>query len=144
MIVVDVNVLLYAYNPSAEQHKKARGWLEDALSGHEPVALSWVVILAFLRLSTNRRVFPRPLSRAEAALIISKWLERSQAVVLNPSERHWSILQETMSAGKATGPLVTDAHLAALAIEHGATLYTTDRDFARFPKLKFKNPIEEP
>jgi hypothetical protein len=142
VIVVDVNLLLYAYNPSAEQHKKARAWLEDVLSGHEPMALSWIVILAFLRLTTNRRVFPRPLLTREAVLIISKWLERSQSVVLDPGEHHWKILQQTISAGKAAGPLLTDAHLAALAIEHGATLYTTDRDFARFPKLKFTNPIE--
>lgn len=143
MILVDVNLLLYAYNPSAENHRKARLWLEEALSGQEPLAFSWLVILAFLRLITNRRIFPEPLSQAEAVLIVSKWLQRSQAVVVNPGENHWKILQQTMSAGKAAGPLVTDAHLAALAIEHGATLYTTDRDFTRFPKLKFQNPLED-
>ncbi|PYS40743.1 MAG: PIN domain nuclease [Acidobacteria bacterium] len=142
MIVVDVNLLLYAYNASAEHHKKARAWLEDVLSGHEPVALSWIVILAFLRLSTSRRMFPRPLSMAEATVIVSKWFERSQAVIVNPGGHHWTILQEAIFGAKAAGPLVTDAHIAAIAIENGATLYTTDRDFARFPKLKFKNPIE--
>ena len=78
----------------------------------------------------------------EAGSIVTKWLDRSQTIVLNPSERHWMLLQETILDGKVTGPLITDAHLAALTIEHGATLYTTDRDFARFTKLKFKNPIE--
>ena len=136
-------MLLCAYNASAEHHKKARAWLEDVLSGHEPVALSWIVILAFLRLSASRRVFPRPLSMAEATVIVSKWFERSQAVIVNPGGHHWTIFQEAIFGAKAAGPLVTDAHIAAIAIENGATLYTTDRDFARFPKLKFKNPIEE-
>ena len=143
MILVDVNLLLYAYNTSAEHHKKASRWLEDVLSGHEPMALAWTVILAFLRLTSNRRIFPHPLSRAEAARVIAGWLDRSQAVIVNPGENHWEILQRTMSEGKASGPLIADAHLAALAIEHGATLYTTDRDFARFPKLKFQNPLDE-
>lgn len=142
MILVDVNLLLYAYNPSAEQHQKARHWLEDVFSGHEPIALTWLVILAFLRLTTNRRIFPDPLSMADATLIVSTWLERSQAIIVHPRENHWEILLQAISAGKATAALITDAHLAALAIEHGATLYTSDRDFARFPKLKFENPLE--
>lgn len=143
MILVDSNLLLYAHNSAAEEHQKAKRWLEGVFSGHEPVALSWFVILAFLRLTTNRKVFPHPLSRAEARLAVSRWLERSQSVIIDPGENHWTILQQTMSVAKVSGPLVMDAHLAALAIEHGATLYTTDRDFARFPRLKFKNPLEE-
>ncbi|MBI4468141.1 MAG: type II toxin-antitoxin system VapC family toxin [Acidobacteria bacterium] len=143
MIVVDVNLLLYAYNASAEQHRRARAWLEETLSGQEPMALSWVVILAFLRLSTNRRIFPNPLSMREADDIVDNWLRRSQVLVLNPSERHWQLLRETMSEGKVSGALITDAHLAALTVEHGATLYTTDRDFARFSKLRFRNPLDE-
>jgi hypothetical protein len=108
------------------------------------MAISWVVILVLLRLSTSRRIFPNPLSMREAGGIGAKWLEGSQAIVLNPSERHWKILQETMSDGKVTGALITGAHLAALAIEHLATLFTTGSDFARFGKLRFRNPIDEP
>jgi toxin-antitoxin system PIN domain toxin len=143
VILVDANLLLYAYNSAADEHQKARAWLEEVMSGHEPVALCWQVLLAFLRLATNRKVFPRPLSRTEAMLIVSRWLERSQAFILEPGEKHWEILQQTVSAAKVSGPLVMDAHLAALAIEHGAILYTTDRDFARFSKLRFNNPLEE-
>lgn len=142
MILVDANLLLYAHNSSTEQHEKARVWLEEVFSGHEPVGLSWPTILAFLRITTNPRL-PHPLSRAEAMQIVSEWLERPQAVLVGPGENHWEILQHLLSAGKATGSLVMDAHLATIAIEHGATLYTTDRDFARFPKLRFRNPIEE-
>ena len=141
MILVDANLLLYAYNASSEEHTKAKDWLEFALSGPEPVALCWPVILAFLRIATNPRAFPRPLTRPEAAVIISEWLEQPQTIVIAPAENHWTILQRTLSEGKASGALVSDAHLAALAIEHGATIYSTDRDFARFANLKVKNPL---
>jgi len=142
MILVDANLLLYAYNSSAEQHENAREWLEEVFSGHEPVALSWPTILAFLRITTHPRL-PHALSRADAAQIVSEWLDRPQTVLVGPGERHWEILQNLLATGKATGSLVMDAHLAAIAIEHGATLHTTDRDFTRFPKLSFRNPIEE-
>ena len=142
MILVDANLLLYAYNASSEEHLKARNWVEAVFSGHEPVALSWPVILAFIRISTNPRAFPKPLSRPEAMGIVSEWLDRPQAVVIAPGENHWDILQRLASLGKVTGALFSDAHLAALAIEHGATLHTTDRDFARFPNLKFENPLD--
>ena len=142
MILVDANLLLYAYNASAPEHESARAWLEDALSGAEPVAFSWPVLLAFIRIATNSRAFPHPLSRLEATAAVSSWLDQPQAVVLSPGERHWELLQQLLSEGKVVGPLVSDAHLAALTIEHGGTLVTTDRDFTRFPKLKFKNPIE--
>ena len=121
---------------------KAREWLEEVFSGHEPVALSWPTILAFLRITTHPRL-PAALSRAEAMQIASEWLDRPQSVLLGPGERHWEILQHLLAAGKATGSLVMDAHLAAIAIEHGAILHTTDRDFTRFPKLRFRNPLEE-
>ena len=143
MILVDANLLLYAYNASAEDHAKAKEWLEAVLSGAEPVALCWPVILAFLRITTNPRAFPHPLSRTEAAMIVSEWLDQPQTVLIGPGLNHWGILQRTLSEGKASGPLVSDAHLAALAVEHGATLYSTDRDFARFPKMKLENPLED-
>jgi len=142
VILPDANLLLYAHNVASEEHSKAKRWLEAILSGAEPVGLCWPVILAFLRIATNQRIFPRPLSRTQAVVIVADWLEQPQTVVLSPAENHWTILQRMLSAGKASGVLVSDAHLAALAVEHGATLYSTDRDFTRFPGLKFQNPLE--
>jgi uncharacterized protein len=142
VIFVDANLLLYAYNASADEHSSAKAWLERALSGAEPVALCWPVLLAFLRISTNSRAFPHPLSRLEAMLAVSSWLERPQAVVVSAEQSHWELLQRLLSEGKISGPLVSDAHLAAMTMEHGGTLYTTDRDFSRFPNLRFVNPLE--
>lgn len=141
MILIDANLLLYAYNKSAEEHRQAKLWLENVLSGPEPVALTWNVILAFARITTNSRAFPHPLSRTEMSIIVSEWLERPQTVVVSPTENHWEVLQRIASEGKVSGALFSDAHLAAIAIEHGATLCTTDRDFARFDSLNFKNPL---
>jgi toxin-antitoxin system PIN domain toxin len=141
VILVDANLLLYAYNASSEGHAKAKEWLESVLSGAEPVALSWPVILAFLRIATNPRAFPHPLSRTEATVIISEWLDQPQIVLVGPGPNHWSILQRSLA--EASGPLVSDAHLAALAIEHGAILHSTDRDFAKFPRVKLENPLED-
>jgi len=141
MILVDVNLLLYAHNSLAEEHSRAKVWLEQVLSGEEPVALCWPVILAFIRISTSPRIFTRALSRSEAATVVSEWLERPQTVIVGPDERHWEIFQRLASDGKVSGPLFSDCHLAALAVEHGAVIYTTDRDFARFPNLDFRNPL---
>jgi uncharacterized protein len=141
VILVDANLLLYAYNPSSVEHDKARRWLEEALSGSEPVGLPWSTLLAFVRIGTNPRAFPRPLTIREAVTIVSEWLALPVVQILDPSERHWSILSSMMIRVQAKGPLVTDAHLAALAIEYGATLFTTDGDFARFPRLRWENPI---
>jgi hypothetical protein len=105
------------------------------------VGLSWATILAFLRISTTTGIFERPFSGTEAAAIVSGWLEPPVVAILNPGERHWEILCELMTKGQAHGPLIMDAHLAALAIEHGATLATTDRDFSRFPGLRIVNPL---
>ena len=142
MIFVDANLLLYAYNASSDEHEPAKAWLEDVLSGSEPVALCWPVLLAFIRISTNARAFPHPLSRTEATLAVSAWLERPQTVVVSAEQNHWELLQKLLSEGKISGPLVSDAHLAAMTIEHGGVLFTTDRDFSRFPNLRFINPIE--
>lgn len=141
MILVDANLLLYAYHPRAEQHRSSRAWLEATLSGSQLVRFAWLTLWAFLRISTNRRVFERPLSASEAEAAVSSWLAQPGAGILDPGERHWEILQTLMNEGQTTGPLVMDAALAALAIEHGATLHTTDRDFSRFPGLKWTNPL---
>jgi uncharacterized protein len=144
MILVDANLLLYAYNPSAAQHSKARAWLEEVFSGTEPVGLPWAVVLAFLRIGTNPRAFPQPLTIREAVSIVSEWFEQPVVRVVEPTERHWTLLAELLPGAQVKGPLVTDAHLATLAIEHGATLYTTDGDFSRFPRLRWQNPIAPP
>ena len=142
MILLDANLLLYAYTPSLPHHPAARPWLEKTLSGSEPVRIAWVTLLAFLRIGTDSRAFPHPLSAAEAVAIVSEWLELPGVAILEPSERHWEILSELLTTTQAHGPLVMDAHLAALAIEHGATLYTTDQDFSRFPGLQVMNPLK--
>ena len=141
MILIDANLLVYAYHPRAREHEASRRWLERVLAGPELVRFGWLSLWAFLRLATNSRVFARPLSAAEANAAVSSWLAQPCAGVLEPGERHWTILQELVQVGQATGPLIMDAAIAALAIEHGATLHTTDRDFARFPSLKWTNPL---
>jgi toxin-antitoxin system PIN domain toxin len=141
VILVDANLLLYAYHPRAEQHEASRAWLEAALSGPALVRFAWLTLWAFLRIATNPRAFERPLSIAEAETAVSSWLAQPAAGILEPGERHWDLLRGLMREGQTAGPLVMDAVLAALALEHGATLCTTDRDFSRFPGLKWMNPL---
>lgn len=141
MILVDANLLLYAYHPKAEQHDASRRWLEAMLSGPDLIGFAWLSIWAFLRIATNPRVFERPLAIPEAEAAVSSWLTQPVARILEPGERHWEILQSLTRRGQTTGPLIMDAALAAIAIEHGATLQTTDRDFSRFPDLKWSNPL---
>jgi uncharacterized protein len=143
VILVDANLLLYAYHPRAEQHEDSRAWLEAALSGSQLVRFAWLTLWAFLRISTNPRAFDRPLSAAEAEVAVSSWLAQPTAGILDPGERYWQILRTLMRESQVSGPLVMDAALAALAIEHGATLHSTDRDFTRFPGLKWTNPLLE-
>ena len=143
MILLDANLLLYAYNPSFPQHRQARTWFEHVLSTPNPVGLSWTTMLAFLRIGTHPRAFPEPLTTEEAIRIVSAWLAHPTIVVLGPGERHWEILKTLLQEARARGAQVADAHLAALSIEHGAVLCTTDRDFAVFPGLRAMNPLEE-
>ncbi|MBI4482064.1 MAG: type II toxin-antitoxin system VapC family toxin [Acidobacteria bacterium] len=142
MILVDANLLLYAYNASSEHHERARVWLEDAIAQPQPFGLAWETVLAFLRISTNTRAFEHPLLIAEAVAIVSEWLAQPTTTMLEPGGRHWNILSSLLTTAQAFGPLVMDAHLAALAIEHGAVLYTNDRDFSRFQGLQTRNPLE--
>ncbi|MBI4421465.1 MAG: PIN domain-containing protein [Gemmatimonadetes bacterium] len=142
MILVDANVLLYAYHPRAAQHQRCRGWVEEYFSGPVPVRLPWATITAFLRISTHPRVFELPLSMAEAAATVAAWLTAPAVEAIAPGERYWEILRGLLESAQVSGPLVTDAALAALALEHGATLCTTDRDFTRFPQLRTVNPLD--
>ncbi|HEV2113478.1 MAG TPA: type II toxin-antitoxin system VapC family toxin [Terriglobales bacterium] len=141
MILIDANLLLYAYNETAEHHDAARAWLEKVLSGTDQVWLAWVTILAFLRISTDSRAVRNPFKMREACEIVGDWLARPQVSVLNAGERHWDIFQRLLLDAHVRPQHTTDAHLAALAIEHGATVYSLDRDFARFPGLKFMHPL---
>jgi toxin-antitoxin system PIN domain toxin len=141
MMLVDANILLHAYNPRATKHLASRRWLEATLSGPELVRLAWMSVWAFLRISTNPRVFEQPLSAEEADVVVSSWLAQPGVGIVEPGERHWEILRALLRDGQSTGPLVMDAALAALALEHGATLYSTDRDFARFPGLAWIDPL---
>jgi len=141
VILVDANLLIHAYHPRSPLHDQARRWLEQALSGPGLIRFAWVTLWAFLRISTSARVFENPLSAEEAAEAVTTWLARPNTGIVEPGERHWEILAGLMKDGQATGPLVMDAALAALAIENGATLQTTDRDFHRFPGLSFVNTL---
>ena len=142
MILVDANLLLYAYDPDCPEHDASRRWLEDVLSGPEFVRFTWLTLWAFIRLSTNPQVFVRPLSAAEAHAAVGSWLQQPNAGILEPGDRHLELLGALLSSGQAAGPLVMDAALAAIALEHGATLCSTDRDFSRFDQLDWHNPIQ--
>ena len=141
MILADANLLLYAYNAGCPEHAPARKWLEERLSEPEPFALCWSTISAFLRLSTNRAVYPAPLAIGEATAIVSSWLERPMVVLLEPGARYWAIARPLLEESNARAALVADALLAALALEQGATLATHDLDFRRFPGLTTIDPL---
>jgi toxin-antitoxin system PIN domain toxin len=140
VILIDANLLLYAYDESSAHHDASRRWLERMLNGTELVRFAWLTLWAFIRISTNPRLLTRPLSSREAHAIIESWLQQPNAGVLEPGERHLEILRALLVEGQATADLVTDAALAAIAIEHGARLCSTDRDFARFDGLDWHNP----
>lgn len=141
MILLDVNILLYATNTRAREHAAAREWLDRQLSDIHRVGLPWVTLLAFLRLSTNTRVVTQPLTMNSAWEQVLQWLDCDPAWIPLPTERHAGVLAELLAEPGVYGNLVPDAHLATLAIEHGLTLYSTDGDFARFPGLKWVNPL---
>ena len=141
MILIDANLLIYAYDGSSSQHGPARQWLEDTLSGPALVRLSWTTVLAFLRITTHPTVFATPFAMSEATSRVQAWLQRPGLELLLPTARHWQILLGLLDSAKVKGSLVSDAQLAALAIEHGATLYSTDRDFRRFEGLRWVDPL---
>ena len=142
MKLLDANILLYAYDKSATHHEACRVWLESVFNADETIALPWQTLLAFVRISTNPRAVKTPLSNAHACDVVDSWLERPNVVVINAADRFWSILRQQIIDAQVSGPLVTDAALAALAIEQGATLCSTDRDFRRFQGLKLIDPTQ--
>ncbi len=141
MKLPDANLFIYAYNADSPHHKGAAAWLEETLSGTETVALGWSVLLAFLRLSTSSRIFPNPLNLGDALDLVDSWLAQPCTTVVHPTSRHSEVLRDLLGPLGIGGNLTSDAHLAALAIEHGAELYSSDWDFARFPGLRWVNPL---
>ncbi|MBI2159935.1 MAG: type II toxin-antitoxin system VapC family toxin [Candidatus Rokubacteria bacterium] len=144
MKVVDANLLLYATDRRSPRHEAARSWLEGRLSGDETIGFAWVVLLAFLRLSTNPHVFERPLSVERALDVVDGWLGQPCAVIVQPGDRHPAVVRQLLRPLGTAGNLVNDAHLAALAIEHGAELNSCDADFSRFSGLRWVNPLDSP
>ena len=141
MTLVDANLLLYAEDSLSEQHEAARTWWDEQLSGTEPVCLCWPVINAFIRIGTNPRLHRRSMTLAEATERVQSWLDQPCLRLIQPTEHHWKIFQQMLRAGNATANLVSDAHLAAMAVEHNCVLQSCDTDFARFRGLKWRNPI---
>jgi toxin-antitoxin system PIN domain toxin len=141
MKIVDLNVLLYAVNANATQHGRVRAWWEHAVNDEDTLGLPWVVLLGLLRLSTNPRVFPRPLAPHVAALKLDAWLALDNVRIVGEKDDHWDTLKPLLGGTGTAGNLTTDAHLAALAISHDAVLVSTDTDFARFKGLRWENPL---
>lgn len=140
MKLVDLNVLLYAVNQDSHRHRIALDWWNAALNGDETIGLPWVVLLGFLRISTNPRVFPAPLTVDAALAKVDAWLSLDNVRVLRESDNHWEIFRSLVADAGTAGNLTTDAHLAALAIGHAAVLVSFDSDFGRFEGLRWEMP----
>jgi toxin-antitoxin system PIN domain toxin len=136
MKLVDANVMLFAVNADAREHARAKSWMETALSSHEPVSFAWIALLAFLRIATCPGLFAKPLKLPKAFELTEAWLGTRNARILHPGPDHLVILRGLLEKSGTSGNLVTDAHLAALAIEHGVELVSFDRDFSRFEGLR--------
>ena len=143
MIVLDANLLLYAYDALSPKHQQSRNCLERIFSGDELVGIPWQTASAFLRIVSNPRLFQHSRTIEEAVKVIEIWLEQPNVRLLSPGDQHWPILRKVLIDGQARGPLASDAQLAAFTVEYGGMLYTTDRDFSRFAGLRWKNPLEE-
>jgi uncharacterized protein len=141
--LVDANLLLYAVDEHSPHHAVAKPWLERQLSGPETFAFAWAVLLAFVRLVTNPRVFAATLTAVEAFDLVDSWLEQPNVTVVHPTDRHRQLLRELLLSLGTAGNLTSDAHLAALSIEHGAELCSGDNDFARFPRARWFNPLSQ-
>ena len=141
MILIDANLLIYAIDSDAPQHRAARRWLERTLSATAPVGLPWIAILAFIRITTRAGIMRRPLTPAAALAFVDSWLEQPCVEAVAPGEHHWPILRRLLEATGAAGNLTADAHIAAIALDRGAAVSSCDRDFARFPGLRHVDPL---
>ena len=144
MTLVDANLLLYAYDSESPCHTAARRWLAAEMSSGRPLRFALITLLAFVRIASDHRIFNHPLSPSEACSLVESWLQQPNVQLLQPGTRTWQLLGRICVKGQARGAMVMDAHLAALAMEHGACIATTDRDFSRFPDLKILNPSDTP
>lgn len=142
MKIPDLNLLIYAVDSGSPEHNPALGWWNATLSGSETIGLSWSVLLGFLRLTTNPRIVRSPATAGEALDYIDRWLDHEITTVVEPTSRHTRVLRDVLGRIGTAGNLVADAHLAALAIEHGAQLCSADRDFGRFAGLDWVNPLD--
>jgi len=141
MILVDANLLIYAVNKDSPHHDTARRWLEEILSGTTEIGLAWIVVLAFLRITTHPKIMQKPLAVETALEYISSWLRQPFVSLIRPGEHHWPVFRNLVNMAGTAGNLTSDAHLAALAIEYGCELYSADYDFQRFPGIRHVNPL---
>jgi toxin-antitoxin system PIN domain toxin len=141
VIIPDINLLIYAYDESSGFHKKAKPWLSKLLDGQEEVVFPLVSLLGFIRISTNPKIFERPLAPAKACELANSWLATPQAAVLSPTNKHFGVLHTLFVKSQAGSSLTTDAHIAALAIEYHGIIHSNDRDFGRFEGVRCVNPL---
>ena len=144
MILIDANLLIYAINTDAPQHNSAHSWLVKTLSSDTTVGLPWVCLLAFLRITTRRGILAQPLAVDTALDYVDSWLNQPFVELVRPGDGHWAILRNLLRMSGTAGNLTSDAHIAALALERGAAIYSADHDFGRFPGVEHVNPIENP
>ncbi len=141
MIVPDINLLLYAVNSSMPQHERASEWLTRLFTGDEPVGLTWMVLVGFMRLATNSRIFSSPMRVEQAIEVVDSWLSHRLVTVVDATPGHWALLSALLRESGTAGNLTNDAYLAAICIERGATLHSADGDFHRFRGLRWENPL---
>jgi hypothetical protein len=141
VILIDANVLIYAIDQDSPHHTRARTWLEETLSGDTWVGLPWVVILAFIRVTTRPGIVRNPLRPEQAIAFVDSWLRQPYLTAVGPGEHHWRILSNLLRASGTAGNLTSDAHVAALALEHGCAVVSADSDFRRFPGVTLVNPL---
>jgi toxin-antitoxin system PIN domain toxin len=142
VILLDANLLLYAHDAGSKEHRRAARWLEEVLSRPSLVGLAWETILAFLRITTHPKILSAPYTLEEAIDVVAGWIARPNVAIVGPTEQHWTVLSKLLPKSRVRGSLIMDSHLAALAIENGATLCTNDRDFERFPGLSVEYPLQ--
>ena len=142
MIIPDTNLLVYAHNREDPHHNRALSWWHGLVNGSEELGVDWSILTGFVRIVTLPSVLIDPLSALDAVAIVERWLQHPHIVVVEPQQSHLSVMTELLIAAGRGGNLVPDAHIAALAIEHDAEVHTNDRDFARFPGLRWSNPLQ--
>lgn len=142
MKIVDVNLLVHAINQGAPEHDDARKWLEGEINAGNAIGMPWISLLGFIRLSINPKVMPRPLSLEQSLQQVSEWLALPNVKIVTPTSDHFSHFSSCSKKAGASHNLITDAHLAALAIEHGCELASCDTDFGKFPGLRWINPLQ--